>query len=474
MKILLINPPASTSLSSTLPDKYTSVDIGYYPPLGLMYLAGYLRERTKHTAAIADMVAERLTLADLAALLARHAPDAVGVYCASATANSVRKICARLKELAPALPVVVGGPHADIYPEETLEWSSVDYVIPGEGEMTLAELLECLAAGGNTASVPGVWARRDGKAVSGGKRPAVTDLDSLPFPARDLTEYKRYHSAIGKDKVATTLMTSRGCPYRCNFCYVQYDVRYRARSAANVLAEIEECLKLGIREFFFFDEIFTVDKKRVLAICGEIVRRGLDITFEVRSRINTMDAEMLAALKKAGCVRISYGVESACDEVLKAMNKGITAAQAREVTRLTQQAGIEVFLDFMLGYPGETEEQMRRTIAFARELDPDYVQFAITVLIPATQIYRDALASGQLKTDFWKEVAKNPPDLIVPPLASDKYDREFLEKMFSQAYRSFYFRPGYIFKRLRKISSLTELLRHARGAVQLFSGSREG
>lgn len=474
MKILLINPPASTSLSSTLPDKYTSVDIGYYPPLGLMYLAGYLRAHTAHSAVIADMVAERIALDGLAGLLERHRPDAVGVYSASATANSLRKICARLKELAPALPVIAGGPHADIYPEETARWPQVDYVVRGEGELTLADLLTCLAEKGDPAAVPGVFSKKDGAVVSGGDRPPIHDLDSLPFPARDLTDYKLYHSAIGKEKVSTTLMTSRGCPYRCNFCYVQYDGRYRARSAANVLAEIEECLKLGIREFFFFDEIFTVDKKRVLAICEEILKRGLNITFEVRSRINTMDAEMLAALKKAGCVRISYGVESACDEVLKAMNKRITAAQAREVVRLTQQAGIEVFLDFMLGYPGETEEQMRQTIAFACDLDPDYVQFAITVLIPATKIYAEALASGQLKTDFWKEVAQNPPDLIVPPLASDKYDREFLEKMFSRAYRSFYFRPGYIFKRLRKISSLTELLRHARGAVQLFSGSREG
>ncbi|MCM2266182.1 MAG: B12-binding domain-containing radical SAM protein [Elusimicrobiales bacterium] len=471
MKILLLNPPAGTSLSSTLPDKYTSVEIGYYPPLGLMYLAGYLRARTAHTAVIADMVAQRLVLGDLAGLLERHRPDAVGVYSASATANSVYKICARLKELAPTLPVIVGGPHADIFPAETVAWPAVDYVVRGEGELTLAELLDRLAGGGDPAGVAGVYSKKDGVAVSGGDRPPVADLDELPFPARDLTEYKKYHSAIGKDKVATTLMTSRGCPYRCNFCFVQYGGRYRARSAANVLAEIEECLKLGIREFFFFDEIFTVDKKRVLAICDEIVRRKLDITFEVRSRINTMDAEMLAALKKAGCERISYGVESACDEVLKAMNKRITAAQAREVTALTQRAGIEVFLDFMLGYPGETREQMLRTMAFARELDPDYVQFAITVLIPGTTIYDEALASGQLKSDFWREVAKNPPDLIVPPLASDKYGREFLEEMFRKAYRGFYFRPAYVLKRLKKISSLTELGRHIKGAFQLFRDS---
>jgi radical SAM superfamily enzyme YgiQ (UPF0313 family) len=469
MKILLINPLSSTSLSSTLPDKYTSVEIGYYPPLGLMYLAGYLRLHSGHSAVIADMVAEKISLDGLPELVARTAPDAVGVYSTSSTANSVLTVCEKIRAVS-KVPIIVGGPHADIFPEETVRWAAVDYVVRGEGEVTLTELLTCLEKGEIPDSVGGVFFKKNGAVVSGGERPLIDNLDALPFPARDLTSYSLYHSAIGKDKVSTTLMTSRGCPYRCNFCYGQYGGRYRSRSAANVLAEIEECLKLGIREFFIFDEIFTVDRVRVLAICQEIAKRKLDITFEIRSRINTMDAEMLAALKKAGCVRISYGVESACDEILKAMNKKITIAQVREVVALTQRAGIEVFLDFMLGYPGESEEQMRKTIALAIELDPDYVQFAITVLIPATKIYADALASGQLKTDFWKGVAEAPPALIVPPLASDRYSREFLEKIFRQSYLSFYFRPGYVLKRLKKISSITELARHAKAALQLLSG----
>jgi radical SAM superfamily enzyme YgiQ (UPF0313 family) len=319
-------------------------------------------------------------------------------------------------------------------------------------------------------AVKGICCLADGKAVMTPERPLLETLDELPFPARQLTKYDRYYSVIGREKVSTTLMTSRGCPFRCNFCFVQYGGRYRMRSAESVIAEIEECLKLGISEFFFFDEIFTADKRRVMAFCDAVIQRRLGIIFDIRSRIDTIDEELLGKLKQAGCARIQYGIESGCDEILLAMNKKITVSQARKTVELTKKAGIDVFLDFMIGYPGETLEQIRATVKFAKELDPAYVQFGITTLFPGTKIYADALKSGFLKEDFWRKAAQDPKGPIVPPFASERFDRRQLEQLLRRAYISFYFRPRYLFKRLAALRSLTELRRHVTAGLGLLRG----
>ncbi|MFH0948014.1 MAG: radical SAM protein [Elusimicrobiota bacterium] len=470
MKVLLISPSVETSLSSTMPDRFKKVDLGHYPPLGIMYLASYLEKFSSHRAELLDTAIEEMNINSILERIRQSNPKVVGLYTTSLNINIVFEIVNAIKELDKDLITILGGPHTDIYSEETASLPGVDFVVAGEGEITLTELLDCFEKGSDLKKIKGIIYNENGNIRINEKRPMIEKLDDLPLPARHLLPFNKYYSVIGKNKISTTIMTSRGCPYRCNFCFIQYGGRYRMRSAENVLIEIEECVKIGIREFFFFDEIFTTSKSRVMNICNEIIKRRLNIAFDIRSRVNTIDEEMLFKLKEAGCGRIQYGVENGNDEILQAMNKGTTVEQARKVVKLTKKAGISILIDIMIGYPGETKQQIENTMKFSKEIDPDFIQIGITTLFPGTKIYKDALENGFLKEDYWKKIAKNPPQKIAPPFASEKFSREELEKLLHEVYIKFYFRLGYMFKRLFKITSLTGLFRQIRTGLQLLSG----
>lgn len=470
MKILLIATSSEGALTSTVPDKYKNLNIGYYPPLGLMYIASYLKKYSKHKAEIFDVCVENASINNILKKLKKDKFKAVGFYTTSFNVNAVYDLVKIIKSELKDIKIILGGPHIDLFPEETAMLDGVDYVVMGEGEITLKKLLDCIENGENISTVKGVAYKFKNKATINEKRALIENLDILSFPARHLTKYKKYHSVLGKNRVSTTLMTSRGCPFRCNFCFKQYDGRYRMRSAINVIQEIEECIKLGINEFFFFDEIFTANKQRVLDICNEIKKRNLKIIFDLRSRVDTIDEEMLFKLKEAGCSRIQFGVESGTNEILLAMNKGITVDKARESVLLAKKAGLDILIDFMIGYPGETLKQIEKTIKFACELDPDYVQFGITILFPGTKIYADALTNGFLREEFWRNTAKNPPTKIVPPFASDKFERDELKKILERAYIRFYFRPKYLIKRIFKLSSWLEFRRQFIAGMHLLLG----
>ncbi|MFH0865129.1 MAG: radical SAM protein, partial [Bacteroidota bacterium] len=338
MKILLIVPSTETTLSAVIPEHYKKLNIGYYPALGPLYLASYLKNFSSHTAEILDIAVEGMELKDVRKKIQQEAPVAVGIYATSLTINIVFKIVKIAKEVNDKNIVIIGGPHVDIFPEETASLPGVDFVVTGEGEHTLTELLNCIDKNEGFSGVKGIVYKNNEKIITTEKRPLIDKLDELPFPARDLTDYKKYHSLIGKTKVSTTLMTSRGCPFRCNFCFIQYGGRYRIRSAENVVKEIKECVALGINEIFFFDELFTVNKSRVMNVCNEIIKNKLNIIFDIRARVDTVDEEMILKLKEAGCARIQYGVESGSPEILIAMNKRTTIEQIRKAIKLTKKA----------------------------------------------------------------------------------------------------------------------------------------
>jgi len=219
---------------------------------------------------------------------------------------------------------------------------------------------------------------------------------------------------------------------------------------------------MGINEFFIFDETFSINKKRVMEICDEIIKRKLRISFDMRTRVDAISEELLKSLKKAGCKRIQYGAESGSQTILDLMQKGITLEQIRNAFRLTKKIGIDTYADFMLGFPTETREDMLKTMAFARELNPDFVQFAITTLYPATDLYRWAQEKKFLKSDFWKEFSERPYQQLPPPLWTEDYSRDELLHILDSAYSSFYGRPGYILKRLSRIRTFPEFTRHLR------------
>jgi len=298
--------------------------------------------------------------------------------------------------------------------------------------------------------------------------PPVEDLDGLPYPARELTPVHRYYSLIAKRNPITTMFTSRGCPYRCLFCdRPTMGRRFRSHSALAVVNEMEACLKLGVKEFFIYDDTFNVNRKRVFEICGEIKKRKLDIAFDIRARADRMDEEMLKELASAGCDRIHYGVESGNEEVLATLLKDLDLGHVRKMFKATREHGMKTLAYFMIGNPGETREMALKTIEFAKELDPDFVHFSVLTPFPATAIYYKALEEGRFDRDYWADFAKNPTPDFKPRLWEEHMDREELIGLLKYAYKSFYLRPKMVLKNMADTHSPVDFLRKARTGLKM-------
>ncbi len=466
MKVLLIEPSMNNIISFSIPS-IESEDSGFYPPLGLMYLAAYLTQNSDHQVQIIDMPVEKMTYETLEKEIKERAPDVVGIHATTFTIVDALLVANTVKKVKPHIHVCLGGPHTTIYPEETIDRPEIDFLVLGEGEVIFTELINALENGGDLKKIKGIVFKRGGKIINNGLAEPISDLNKLPFPNRKLIPYQKYHSIIARHPVITTFLTSRGCPYHCTFCYQFMGRNYRYRSVANVMEEIEECLKLGIKEFFFFDETFTINRERALAICDEIINRKLDISWEIRARVNTVDREMLAKFKKAGCERIQFGVETSSPEILKIIKKGITITQVREAFKMAKDVGLTTFADFMIGLPTETREQALRTIEFSKELKPNYVQFGITTPLPATELYESGFEKGLYHEDYWRDFARNPSKEFIPKVWEEHLLREELLFLLNYAYRSFYMRPSYILKELFRIKSFDELKRKVKGGLKI-------
>ena len=261
------------------------------------------------------------------------------------------------------------------------------------------------------------------------------------------------------------MITSRGCPFKCKFCF-QQGTGWRYRNIPGIIAEMEHCVSLGIKNFFIFDETFTVNKERIIKLCDEIKIRKLDITWSCRSRVDTIDEEMMDKLKEAGCDRISFGVESANDEVLRLLNKKIRISRVREVFKLAKKKKLVTLADFMIGCPGENKAVTLETIKLALDLDPDYVQFTLLTLFPATELYEEALKRGIVKNDVWLDYARNPTTAFRPPIWNI-YSEEEAKRLLAYSYRKFYLRLSYIFKRMACLGSFREFKRYAKAGFCL-------
>ena len=441
---------------------------GFNPPLGLLYIAAYLEQYTDHHVEVLDTQVEELSYPQLQKIIAEKTPDIVGITAMTFTLIDVLKTIQCVKEIDRNIPIVLGGPHPHIYPQETVELPGVDYVVLGEGEIVFTQLIETIGDRKALKKIPGIVFKENGEIVNTGMSPFIEYLDQLPFPARQLTPYQKYSSLLAKRMPVTTMFTSRGCPYRCAFCdRPNLGKKFRAHSARYVVDEMEACIDLGIHEFLIYDDTFTIHKQRVVEICDEILKRKLDISWDIRARIDTVSEEMLRKLKNAGCERIHYGVEAGTEKILKILNKGITLEQVWQVFRMTKKVGISTLGYFMIGAPMETREDILQTIAFARKLPADFVHITILTPFPATRIYQDGLQQGLFKEDFWQQFAAKPTSDFQPRFWDALLSREELEELLKYAYKSFYTRPGYIVKELFKIRSFHEFQRKMKAGLKV-------
>lgn len=467
MNILLINPPSENEIIGNNPT-IIEEERGYNPPLGLLYIAAYLEKHTTHEVRVLDAQVERLSHDDIAVRVQDISPDVVGITAMTLTLLDVLKVVKTVKKVNDEIKVVLGGPHVHIFPEETVEYYGVDYLVLGEGEVTFKELLDNLNDSEALRQVKGLVYRNNDEIITTGKRELIDNLDELPFPARHLTPFERYSSLLAKRSPITTMFTSRGCPYGCSFCDRPHlGKKFRYRSAQNVVDEMEQCVEMGIREFFIYDDTFTVNHERVHEICDEILERRLDIGWDIRTRVDNVNEPMLLKLKQAGCERIHYGVEAGTDKILKILNKGITLEQVTEVFKMTHRVGIATLAYFMIGSPGETESEMRETFRFMKRLKPDFVHMTILTPFPATKIYADGLKSGVIEIDYWRNFAASPDRSFEPPHWGELYSRKELNEILVRGYKSFYVRPIYILKRALKIESLAEFKKIASAGLKV-------
>ena len=447
MKILLINPP---------PQEVAQKDI-IVPPLGIAYIAAIL-ENEGFSVEILDAYALQLTWNEFEEIIKRKRPNIVGITGMTPVIDRAFKaadICKKYTDY-----VILGGPHASSQVESVLtQCSSIDFAVYGEGEFTFLELVRKLEEDNcNFENINGLVYKDNGKIHITKPRELIRDLDALPYPARHLLPNKMYKYPLAKHKRITTMITSRGCPYSCIFCDKSvFGKKYRERSAVNVVDEMEEIVtKFKIRSIIIYDDLFTLNKKRVIEICKEIINRRLDIDWKCEGRVDLVDKEMLKWMKKAGCSLIAYGVESGTQKCLDFLNKKTTVQQARDAFMATKDVGIKTLAYIILGIPVETWEDACKSIEFVKEIDADYVQFSILSPFPGTKLWDMAIEKG-----WYRELkgVQNPhdADLKRPVTISENWNEQKLQDIIKLAHKEFYLRKKYIIKRLLSVRSLNEL-----------------
>ncbi|MFH1463797.1 MAG: radical SAM protein [Pseudomonadota bacterium] len=438
--------------------------MGIYPSLSLGGLASWLRQHG-FPVALLDLHAENLLLEQAAPSIQEYDPHIVALTSKTLGWPAVLEIAQLVRRVAPRALVVVGGPHMTIYPKESLTWDCIDVTAVGDGEDTLLEICERIEGGDAPWDVPGTAARRpDGEVVLNPPRPLNHDLDRFPFTAFDLMPMERYH-CLTVLKPMATMVTSRGCPWHCGYCSQVYSEKLRFRSVEAVVEEMAWLEKTwGIREIVMFDETFTIGKQRMLRFAEEVARRDLEVRFNIRARVDTVDREVLVALKRAGLRSIHMGVEAGTDRMLKVMNKGISRDACVKAFTAARLAGIETRGYFMLGYPDTTEHDLAETIRFASELGLDWASFSVATILPATELYRIARERGYVSGDPWLEYTLNGGGPL-PQLETETFSAEELRRWRTRAYASFYLEPDLLRRKLSKTESREELVEMLGGAV---------
>ncbi len=407
MRISLIGPKWNQMINS-------------YPPLGLAYLAA-IAEQDGHEVRIHDfgLYPKRSVEEDVKEIV-DYKPDLVAFTSMTTSYHNVEQTAALVKE-ALGVPIIIGGPHATSLPEYTLQNSSFDFLAYGEGEYIWQEFLRAYETGDDRWDrIPGLWYKVDGQIVNGGSRPPIEDLDALPFPSRHLFDLEKYPLYAPDGRPMITMLTSRGCPYACSFCFKGIVGRsYHQRSPENIVAELRQVMdRYGIRNFYFIDDLFTIDVRRLEAILDHFIAQNLGVRWRCLARVDRVTPALLKKMYRAGCRQIHYGIESGNPEILKATAKHINLDQVRQAVKWTEEAGIRSKGYFILGLPGDTEETIEQTIEFAASLDLTEAMFSIATPFPGTRLWEELVRKNPglaFNADFTKSYYYNSYTAEIAP-----------------------------------------------------------
>lgn len=468
MKVALVHYDV-TRIVNEPGNKTVMKHFGHMPNIQLLYVAGVL-EQLDVEIAYYDLVGMELSDSDLEQRLRAFDPDIIGLSVYTSHFHNAVAYSNYFKSFLPKVKILVGGVHSTLFPLETLRYNdAIDYACAGEAEMVLPEFIRRWKKNESFEGMKGlVW--RNGADIEFAGPPGLNrDLDSAPFPARHLIPNDKYFNFISSYRNYTVFNSSRGCPYPCIFCEAAR-TKWRARSPQNIITEFEECYEMhGIREIDMFDSSFTVKKSRVMELCQLLVDTGLNkkIAWNVRSRVDSIDVEMLEALKEAGCYRIFYGIESGNADVLQKLRKGIKLDRIREIIKKTDKVGISPFAYFLIGAPGETQETARETIDLAKELPLDFAIFNCLTAYPKTELY-EKYYLPLVETDFWAEYMTKPePETTFMGRPWTQMQDEELRQLAHKAMLEFYFRPKQAYRAIRSIKSFDQLGRYSAATVDM-------
>ncbi len=454
MRVLLINP----AMNMAKLGRFASL-LEPMPPTGIAYIAGALVAAGVQTRFI-DMFAEKLDGKQVVERARRFAPDLVGMTVLTPSAPTCELLASAIRAVLPNVKIVWGAVHADVFAKDILRAGSADFIVHHDGEDTITELVAALESGeSDFGKIDGLTWMDHGEPVTNKTRALRRDLDTLAYPAWDLTPYHRYGLLPFADmeKPILTMTGSRGCPYRCDYCSLLHSGKvYRRRDPFKIVDEYEYLVdRYGVKQIGLVDPIFPLVVKDLKPFCEELVRRKLDqkCVWLSETRADRLEEETCRIMYEGGCRRVLIGIESGVDMLLGNVNKNLTTEKVRWGVNNARKAGIQTVGLFMIGMPGETPEMTRETIEFAVDLDLDFAKFAITVPFPGSKLFEDQWQKTLFRDD-WENYTTFNPDadrLIYHP---EGYDPELLIKMQSYGLRRFYMRYDQVRRQLVDLKTI--------------------
>lgn len=477
MRIVLINPPIDSVIENGNANPVTQYLFYNSAPLGILYIASMLEQRG-HIVSVIDAAAEQLNVEKTAQRVVDFQADIVGIGSFTVTFETTKKLGFRIKELLPDVPIVLGSYHVTLVPEEAMSSECFDVGVLGEGEFTMCEVVAHYEGDGDLEDIKGICYRVDDTESEKGwrlhktlPRPKFKDLDALPLPARHLLPPNIYRPIPVDDHAFPkfAMVTSRGCPHACAFCQ-KSKTGYRSHSPQYIVDEMEHLVRdFGVRDIAFVDSLFCANKKRVHAICDEIIRRDLHkkVSWTCSSRVEVVDKKLLQKMKNAGCWRTRFGIESGHDDVLDFISKGITQKKIKEAITAADEVGLRPKAFFMVGHMPDTKERILETINFAKSIPLHDVTVQINTLLPETP----QLEIWKREGYKWGRVVNKTNDeksFWEPTFVPWGLEAEDIIELHRRFYREFYFRPITLKRHAQSINTWRDLFKYVE-ATALFS-----
>ena len=482
MKVLVLNPPFLKRYSRPQRSPAVTKSGTLYFPIWLASCAGVL-EQSGFDVTLLDAPARDLDETKVLKECIRLRPKLIVVDTSTPSAESDINFCKKIKDILPESFIVLVGTHVSALPEKSLVINEgPDAVARGEYDFTIRDLALLLAGLNGSAlgerdlrSVRGLSFKLFGRVVHNEDRPFIKNLDQLPWVSRIYKKHLKMEDYFNANALypMVTLMTGRGCPFRCSFCLYPQTLTgrtYRFRTVEDVVNEIEYIVKEmpGTRSIFFEDDTLTAKKKRCVELCDAIIRQGIEVSWTANSRVE-VELETMLKMKASGCRELCVGFESGNDRILEAMRKGTTRARMVQFMRDARRAGILVHGCFIIGFPGETLEDIRRTIEFAIELEPDTVQFYPIMVYPGTEAYEEYSQRGWLTAKSYRDWLTED-GLHNCVVRNENFSSVELVRLCDDARRKFYLRTGYIvYKSTQMLRKPSEFVRTAKAARTFFN-----